>query len=128
MRPRYILLFLFVIGIAHVYSDDSSIVEDQKDEITFKAHIEPIFEKNCLRCHKSWLLSQGGLRLNSIKFILKGGDSGPAVLPGEPDNSLLIKRITADKDDERRMPPEDNEALHAKEILLIKKWIQQGIK
>ena len=123
-----IMVVYLIVSIVEAYSEDLSILKRQKDEITFKVHIQPIFHKHCSRCHKSRFLSQCGLRLNSVKSILKGGDSGPVVVPGAPNNSLLIKQISADKGDERRMPPKGNESLGSDEILLIKKWIQQGVK
>jgi hypothetical protein len=58
----------------------------------FEAEVRPVLVNHCLNCHgaeKQW----AGLRLDSRTAILQGGDSGPAVVPGQPDASLLIQAI-----------------------------------
>jgi mono/diheme cytochrome c family protein len=57
----------------------------------FEANIRPVLAQQCFACHTN--TRSGGLRLDSRKDILAGGKSGPAVLPGEPDNSLLMAAI-----------------------------------
>ena len=57
----------------------------------FELRVRPIFAKNCFACHTNSKL--GGLRLDSRETILKGGNSGPAVIPGKPDESLLIQAV-----------------------------------
>ena len=128
MNLRFILILPFILCAPENYGEEPTSLEKKKDEITFNDHIKPIFEKHCLLCHKSRLFAQGGLRLNTTKSILKGGDSGPSVVMGEPENSLLMQLITLKKGEERRMPPEDRDPLNPDEILLIEKWIQQGVK
>ena len=64
----------------------------------------PVLSEHCLKCHgpaKQW----NGLRLDSRKALLRGGDSGPAIVPGQPDQSRLIRAIRH-SDDELQMPPE----------------------
>src|SRR4249919_89107 len=57
----------------------------------FEAKVRPILAANCYDCHGDQ--QYGGLRLDSRDAILKGGASGPAVVPGDPDRSLLIQAI-----------------------------------
>ena len=65
----------------------------------------------------------------SLKAIKKGGKSGPPIIPGDPENSLMIKRITLDKSNPERMPPPDSsDPLPEKEINLLIEWIRQGAK
>ena len=128
MSLRFILIIPIILCAPGSYGEESTSLKNKKIEITFSDHIQPIFEKHCLLCHKNRLFAQAGLRLNSIKSILKGGDSGPSVVVGDPENSLLVKLITLSKGEERKMPPEDRDPLSSDEILLIKKWIQHGLK
>src|SRR5207244_1446094 len=57
----------------------------------FTKRVQPILAAKCWACHTDSKL--GGLRLDSLEHVLKGGKSGPAVVPGNPDGSLLIKAI-----------------------------------
>src|SRR5687767_6904808 len=57
----------------------------------FETKIRPLLVESCLDCHTDD--EKGGLRLDSREAMVKGGESGPAVVPGDPDNSLLMKAI-----------------------------------
>src|SRR5690349_2581030 len=61
----------------------------------FEKKIRPIFVDNCYKCHSSQTAKgpKGGLLLDSKDGVLKGGDSGPAIVPEHPDKSLLVKAI-----------------------------------
>jgi mono/diheme cytochrome c family protein len=61
------------------------------DVAFFESKIRPVFASQCFSCHTSSAL--GGLRVDSKEALLKGGKSGPAIVPGDPDNSLLIKAV-----------------------------------
>ena len=63
----------------------------------FEKHVRPVLAQNCFACHTNSKMA--GLRLDSREGILKGGKSGPAVVPGEPDKSMMITAIR-----EARMP------------------------
>ena len=70
----------------------------------FETSVRPVLSEHCLKCHgpaKQW----NGLRLDSREALLRGGDSGPAIVPGQPDQSRLIRAIRH-SDDELQMPPE----------------------
>src|SRR4051794_34077667 len=65
---------------------------DQKDAAeVFEMRIRPILAKNCFACHAS--NAMGGLAVDSRQALLKGGKSGPAIVPGKPDESLLIRAV-----------------------------------
>ncbi len=72
----------------------------------FEKRIRPLLAEHCYECHSaSAKKAKGGLRLDSRDGWLKGGDSGPALVPGKPDDSLLIKGVRHwDKD--FKMPPD----------------------
>jgi hypothetical protein len=69
----------------------------------FDAKVRPVLEGTCLRCHGGAKV-RGGLRLDSRASLLKGGDSGPAVVPGNAERSLLIRALRH-TDDDLKMPP-----------------------
>ncbi len=84
--------------------------------------VKPLFKERCWACHGG-LKQEGSLRLDTASSIRKGGDSGKAVVPGDPLQSVLIERITAK--DASRMPPE-GEPLTPEEIAHIREWISAG--
>jgi len=59
----------------------------------FEAKIRPVLANNCYGCHASSSQSQGGLRVDSREAMLKGGGRGAAVVPGDPDQSWLIRAV-----------------------------------
>ena len=86
----------------------------------FQARVKPVLEAKCLGCHVSE--PQGGLRMDSREALLKGGKSGPALVKGDPDASLLVKSLRYQHD--LKMPPTG--ALPANEIEDIVRWIADG--
>lgn len=88
----------------------------------FEKEIRPLLVAKCYECH-SEKESNGGLRLDSRDFVIKGGDTGPAISPGEPDKSLLIEAIRY-KNADLQMPPKN--PLTAAEIALFEKWVAIG--
>ena len=86
---------------------------------TFKADVLPILAENCLMCHGQEP-RQGGLDLQSAATLLKGGQSGPAIVAGSPDRSLLMEKLVSGQmpPGEARLPPED--------IQRIRRWIERG--
>lgn len=86
----------------------------------FENYVRPLLVEKCQSCHGE--KAKGGLRLNSREALLKGGDSGPAMEPGRPEKSLIVKAIQYE--DELRMPPKGK--LSAGEIEKLKQWIARG--
>ena len=68
----------------------------------FEAKVRPVFAKNCYACHTAAQTS--GLRVDSREALLKGGTRGPAIVPGKPEASLLVKAIHY-SDSHLKMPP-----------------------
>ena len=85
----------------------------------FESDILPIFTAHCLGCH-SGPKAQAGLDLRTLETLLKGGKTGPAVLPGSSDKSLLVEKITS-----RSMPPVEPK-LNDQQIAAIREWIDKG--
>ena len=92
--------------------------------VDFKKHIKPLLESRCVSCHSS-TKQKGDLNLSTLLASSKGGDSGAAITPNRPDDSLLIERISLPHDDEEIMPPK-GEPLNQEEISLLTSWIQNG--
>jgi hypothetical protein len=95
--------------------------------VDFYQDVFPILEAKCLACHNV-KTKEGALVLENVDAILKGGDSGPAVVAGQPDESLLTK--LAARADEPAMPPLPNTAqaqpLTPRELGILRQWIQEG--
>ncbi len=69
------------------------VCADERDDF-FEAKIRPVLVETCFRCHGDAKTS-GALRIDSREMLLKGGDSGAAIVPGKPDESLLIQGDSA---------------------------------
>src|SRR3954465_3931160 len=91
----------------------------------FEKRIRPLLSEHCYKCHSAQSEKlKGGLRLDARELLLKGGDSGPAVVPGEPEKSLLIKAIGY-TDPDLQMPPK-NEKLSDRQISDLLTWVKMG--
>src|SRR5207248_3360120 len=87
----------------------------------FEARIRPLLAANCYDCHTDQRM--GGLRLDSREAMLKGGRSGPAIVPGDPDKSLLIEAVRQ-TNDKLKMPKGGH--LKPEEIDTLAQWIRAG--
>lgn len=104
------------------------VAELERDEpVDYQREVLPLMRRSCLACHNNQL-AEGGLNLESVEEMLDGGDSGPAVIAGDVEESLLMWRMSGEV--EPLMPPEDNaagaEPLSSEELGLISLWIEQG--
>jgi len=90
----------------------------------FASLVYPILETNCLRCHGRGRTPKAGLTLASVDGILAGGATGSSIVPGDPEASLLVQRITAEDPDDL-MPP-TGERLPDEDIAVIRRWIRDG--
>jgi hypothetical protein len=111
-------------------SDDQpiAIVEIKRDTpVDFEREILPILKRSCLACHNA-TVKESQLILETPVSILKGGDSGAAIVPKNGADSLLLGRASGKVDS--IMPPKDNKVaaprLKPEELGLIKLWIDQG--
>ena len=88
----------------------------------YSQKVEPILDDNCYSCHEEG--QSGGLRLDSYQAILKGGGRGPAIVPGDPETSLLIKAIR--RTGPLKMPPKHT--LEPAEVDVLTAWVKAGAK
>src|SRR3954454_21142931 len=84
--------------------------------------VRKILASRCWACHAQ--AGMGGLRLDSREAILRGGKSGPAVVPGKPEISRLIRAVKRADSEVKAMPPQ--EALTATELQTLERWIREG--
>ena len=91
----------------------------------YAKHIYPVFDANCVACHGEGKV-KANLRLDSYDRLMRGGEDGAVVIPGDPARSTLFKRITLPPDDKHFMPSEGKPPLKAEQIAWIKAWIAQG--
>src|SRR5262249_7176874 len=102
----------------------TNVHANDADKIAFfESKIRPVLVENCLKCHGETKHS-GKLRLDSKMGVLKGGVSGPAIVPGKAKDSLLIKAIRH-VDPELKMPSKDKK-LPDNVIADFEKWIDMG--
>jgi mono/diheme cytochrome c family protein len=91
----------------------------------FEGKIRPLLSAHCLKCHSAAEgKTKGGLALDSREGTLKGGDSGPAVVPGNPDKSSLIRAVRY-TDSNLQMPPK-GEKLSDAQIADLVAWVRMG--
>jgi len=110
--PRFVLLALFLGSAAPVAAED------------LEAKARGVFETHCFRCHSHKAnKSKGGLMLDARPSMLKGGQTGPALHPGEPEKSLLLQLVRS-KDEDARMPPSGS--LPADQEKILEAWIKAG--
>ena len=96
------------------------------DEATafFESRIRPVLVEHCYKCHSGRTKSpKGGLRLDSREALLRGGGNGPAIVPGKPDDSLLIKALSHEGE-VAEMPPD--EKLPDRVLADFRRWIASG--
>ncbi|TDU80820.1 cytochrome c [Prosthecobacter fusiformis] len=86
--------------------------------------VQSILESKCLECHNPSKV-KGKLLMDTAEAMIKGGSSGPSLVPGKPDESELIKRVLLPADHDDIMPPKGG-PLAAAETELLKRWIAEG--
>ena len=121
MRFHHTLAVAVVFGLSHAALGESTD-EAAAVEVSFERHVRPILKAHCLECHGEGEEIEGGLDLRLRRFILMGGESGPALVEGEPDESPLLERTSSDD-----MPPGDTK-LTPEELAAIRKWIASGAR
>ena len=99
-RKHFHLLIVAVVSVHGIHADEN---------VDFVREIQPILQKACVQCHGAEK-QKGKLRLDTREALLKGGEDGKAVEPGNPDKSDIFRRITLPEDDDDAMPPKGKTA------------------
>src|SRR5688572_3735244 len=95
------------------------------DAVDYARDVQPLLERHCVECHGT-KKARGRLRLHNPDHLAKGGQSGPVVVAGNSERSLLMRRVLG-LDDEDRMPL-DADPLSDAELAILRGWIAAGAK
>jgi len=94
------------------------------ETVSFAKTIAPILLANCQGCHIDSQQASGGLRMDTFAQLMRGGDSGPVIVPSKVLESLLVQKVKGEAGD--RMPAGGRPALKPDEIAAIETWIREG--
>jgi hypothetical protein len=122
-------LFLFVLALCTPSSRGFAAAAGQGADPGqvefFEKAVRPLLEEHCIECHSAAKgKTKGGLALDNAAATLKGGDTGPALVAGSAEKSLLLKAVSY-KDEDLKMPP-DNKRLSAEQVAVLEQWIKSG--
>src|SRR6476620_4188127 len=121
LSNKIFTISVILLGVVFLF-----VYSTNKDQVDFSTEVKPIINKKCITCHGG-VKKQGGFSLLFREEALAKTKSGKyAIVPGDPDNSEMIRRLTLD-DPEERMPYQ-HPALSKDEIRLLTRWIEQGAK
>ncbi|MEI8020116.1 MAG: PSD1 and planctomycete cytochrome C domain-containing protein, partial [Schlesneria sp.] len=115
--PRFQLLAICLLLISTV-----ATAADSHTDPVFETHIRPILKANCFHCHGEEDKHEGKLDLRLTRLMIQGGDSGPSLISGQADESLIVKRIVSGE-----MPPGEKK-LSSQQIEVIRRWVTNGAK
>ena len=117
---------LVLAGLCGLWVGGAAAAEPTPAQLQFfENRIRPILSDNCYKCHSVQAEKvKGGLLLDSREGLLKGGDTGAAIVPGDPEHSLLIKAVRY-TDPDLQMPPKGKQLPDAAITALVD-WIQMG--
>nr|WP_286177244.1 PSD1 and planctomycete cytochrome C domain-containing protein [Rhodopirellula sp. JC639] len=122
VRPNPHLHFVSRLSITLAFVTALTVSPAIADKVDYLTQIKPLLAEKCYSCH-GVLKQEADLRLETRQLMLQGD----VVVPGDPDASELLTRITADAG-ERMPPPEDGAPLQPDQIELLRRWIDQGAK
>lgn len=123
LAASFLLFAAMIVSVSGASGDETTEFSDE-DLTFFEKRVRPILVERCFECHSGESQkTKGGLRLDRRDEILRGGDSGPAVLPGKSDDSLLIRVLRHDGD--IQMPP--NGKIPDHEIAILVEWVQKRL-
>src|SRR4051812_18560144 len=114
LPPRIIAILVLSLG---------SAAAAEPGEAFFESKVRPLLVERCYECHSEGKKIKGNLRLDTREGWVKGGDSGPAVVPGNLKESPLIEAVEYGNRD-LQMPPKQK--LSAAEIAVFQEWVKVG--
>ncbi len=107
------------------FAQQAAPTADEADRLAFfEKKVRPILASHCYTCHSADTKPSGGLRVDDRNGLLAGGNSGPAIVVGDPANSLLLRRVTQ-TNAKRRMPLE-GKPLSDDQVAVLSAWINDG--
>jgi hypothetical protein len=123
--PGVIFVAAWAVPLAGLSAEPRPDPAPTQEQVAFfEKSIRPVLVRECYSCHASTAAKvRGGLKLDTRDAVRKGGEDGPAVVPGDPRNSLLIKAIRHE-DDHLKMPPKKKLADDV--IADFERWVAMG--
>jgi mono/diheme cytochrome c family protein len=113
-------VFLAIVLVQATLAATLTAADDPAE--LFKKSVRPLFERKCFECHSAKADElKGNLKLETLEQILKGGATGPAVIPGDVENSFLLRAIRYQEDD-YQMPPAGR--MEDADIALVEQWVR----
>ncbi len=111
---------LLSLGLLGFFTSAAAFAAEPVPSLTYEAHIRPILRTHCFDCHGATEELKGGLDLRLVRQMTAGGESGPAIVVGKPQESYLIERLRSGEmpPGEHRVPDED--------IAVVERWIAAG--
>jgi uncharacterized membrane protein/mono/diheme cytochrome c family protein len=100
-------------------------IPDIQAALVYADVVQPLFQEKCYGCHGP-NKQKGKFRLDQPDFILIGGKEGNDVLPGNPSESEMVKRLLLERNEEHHMPPKEKPQLTENEIALLHWWVETG--
>ncbi len=91
----------------------------------YTARVQPIFQSNCYRCHAG-LNHRGGLQMDTQAALMRGGHDGAVIVPGHPEQSLLVKLIRHEGPPNDPMPMPPKSKLSDADIGAVEQWVRAG--
>ncbi len=119
MPKKLNAFFLVLFAVVRLHAADSDF-----------SHVVPILSEHCLDCHGAQD-PEANFVMETFETLMKGGESGPAIIPGKSSESLIVRMIegTFEKDGKKKiMPPGKRTKLSSDQIAEIKAWIDSGAK
>ena len=116
---RIVAIIVVCLSATSLRAEEPASAREPK----FETHVRSILKKHCFHCHGEEDDVSGGLDLRLVRFMHQGGESGAAIAPGKPADSILFQRI---RDGE--MPPDESKLLTPAEVTIIRQWIASGAK
>jgi hypothetical protein len=98
---------------------------DPANPAFYAVHVAPLLTRSCVSCHKPEK-HKGGLQLDTYEHLMHGGEDGPAIVPGNPKASELLRRVRLPLSDDDSMPSDGDKPLAPEEIQMIERWIAAG--
>lgn len=115
IRFSHLLVFM-ALSASTAFSKDAEALK------FFETSVRPLLSAECYECHGPDK-SKSGLRLDHLDLMIKGGETGPAIVPGDVENSLLIEAVRRE-DPDFAMPPKKD--LTKAQVGVLEQWIEQG--
>jgi Protein of unknown function (DUF1553)/Protein of unknown function (DUF1549)/Planctomycete cytochrome C len=122
MNPATRRILILILGACVFHAVDAPVRAGSTGDEFFEKEVRPLLVERCVKCHGGDK-TRGSLKLTSREAVLQGGDTGPAAVPGKPDDSLLIQLVR--RTDKMKMPKGDK--LPDREIGVLTRWVEMGL-